>query len=463
MKKGNRTTGKREIDMIHGTIGSKTMRFALPLAVTGILQQLFNAADIAVIGQFCGKQAMAAVGSNSPVVGIMVTMFIGISLGANVVIARFTGRGDEAGVRRGVHTSILLALLFGCGMMVFGELIASPLLRLLDVPEEIMAMAMRYLRIYLIGLPVIFLYNFESAIFRSQGDTKTPLICLTISGVVNVGLNLFFVLVVGLNVEGVALATVIANLVSSTMLFWRLTHYSGLIRVRRAELRIDRSTLRAILRIGLPSGLQNAVFSISNLCIQSAINSLGSDVIAASSAAFNIEIFVYYVTNSFGQAVTTFIGQNYGAEDYRRCRRVTRICLLQDMIVTVAAAFLILGFGHQLLHLFNSDPTVIEVGYIRLTYILSGEALSVLIEIFSGSMRGYGYSALPAFMSLIGVVGVRIGWVFIVFPHYRTFASLVVVYPISWAVTSAALIAVYFILRHRRLDPYFARRQQPQT
>lgn len=448
---------KRELDMLHGTIGRKTLIFALPLAVTGILQQLFNAADIAVIGQFCGKKAMAAVGSNSPVVGLMVTCFIGISLGANVVISRYTGRGDKKSITRGVHTSIIMALIFGICVTVIGELAAAPLLHLLSVPDEIMDMALTYLRIYMLGMPVIFLYNFESAIFRSQGDTRTPLICLTVSGLVNVALNLFFVLVVGMNVGGVATATVIANAVSSGMLFYFLSRSSGLIRISRANFHLDRKIVAEVLKIGLPAGIQGMVFSLSNLCVQYAINSLGSDVIAASAAAFNIEILAFYVLNSFGQASTTFVGQNFGAENFERCRRIIRICLLQDMIFTAAISGLILLFGQPLLSIFNGDPTVISVGFVRLKYILPAEVINVVMEIISGSMRGYGRSLTPAIVTLVGVCGTRITWVWTVFPKAPTFEHLIAVYPVSWAVTAAALCAAYFLFKKRALAVYIQR------
>ncbi|MDE6567511.1 MAG: MATE family efflux transporter, partial [Lachnospiraceae bacterium] len=306
-------TKTENMDMLQGSLTDKILKFALPLAATGILQQLFNAADVAVIGQYAGKNAMAAVGSNSPVIGLLVNAFVGIALGANVVISRFTGQKNSDGVRKAVHTSVVFAVLSGIFLTVLGELAAPYLLRLLSVPDDVFPLSLLYLRVYLLGLPVIFLYNFESAIFRSQGDTRTPLICLVISGVINVALNLFFVRVLKMTVDGVATATVVSNLISSAMLFYLLCHRKDHIRLQVGELRIDRQVLAAMVRIGLPAGLQGMVFSISNLCIQSAINRLGSDVMAASSAAFNIEIFAYYVINSFGQACTTFVGQNYGA------------------------------------------------------------------------------------------------------------------------------------------------------
>ena len=438
--------------MIHGSLGDKIIRFALPVAATGILQQLFNAADIAVIGRFVGKEAMAAVGSNNSLIGLMVTMFGGIAMGANVVIARSTGQANREGIRNAVHTSILIAFVGGMIMTIIGELIARPLLHWMGVPEEIFGEALRYIRIYFAGLPVIFLYNFESAIFRSQGDTRTPLICLTISGVLNVVMNVFFVVVLHMTVDGVALATVLANLISSGLLLVMLMRSQSAIRVQWSGFSYQPRVIGTILRIGAPAGLQGMVFSLSNLCIQSAINSLGADVIAASAAAFNVEIFAYFVLNSFGQACTTFVGQNRGAGDLERCRKATRICMGQDMIFTAVISALILLSGHALLRIFNTDPEVVRLGYTRILILISAELVNVVIEILSGAMRGHGQSLIPAVVSLAGICGVRIIWVYTVFPFSRTFTTIMAAYPISWTITAVALVASYFVMM-RKITP----------
>lgn len=438
--------------MIHGSLGDKIIRFALPVAATGILQQLFNAADIAVIGRFVGKEAMAAVGSNNSLIGLMVTMFGGIAMGANVVIARSTGQANREGIRNAVHTSILIAFVGGMIMTIIGELIARPLLHWMGVPEEIFGEALRYIRIYFAGLPVIFLYNFESAIFRSQGDTRTPLICLTISGVLNVVMNVFFVVVLHMTVDGVALATVLANLISSGLLLVMLMRSQSAIRVQWSGFSYQPRVIGTILRIGAPAGLQGMVFSLSNLCIQSAINSLGADVIAASAAAFNVEIFAYFVLNSFGQACTTFVGQNRGAGDLERCRKATRICMGQDMIFTAVISALIILSGHALLRIFNTDPEVVRLGYIRILILISAELVNVVIEILSGAMRGHGQSLIPAIVSLAGICGVRILWVYTVFPFSRTFNTIMAAYPISWTITAVALVASYFVMM-RKITP----------
>ncbi len=434
---------QKKIDLLHGSIVDKLLLFALPLAATGMLQQLFNAADVAVVGRFVGKNAMAAVGSNSAVIGLLVNGFVGISMGANVVISRFTGQKNVEGIAKSVHTSVLFAVLGGFGIMLLGELIAPALLTAMSVPEEVFPMSLAYLRIYLLGLPVIFLYNFESAIFRSQGDTKTPLFCLVVSGILNVILNVFFVRVVGMTADGVALATVLSNLISSAMLFFFLCRRQDAIALHWKKIRIHTDVLKTILRIGLPSGLQSMVFSLSNICIQSAVNSLGAVVMAASSAAFNIEILLFYLLNSFGQAATTFVGQNYGAEQLSRCRKVTRLSLALNVCVTGVASALLLAFARPLIGIFNSDPQIAEIGIVRLRFILSAEVVNAVMEVMSGSMRGYGYSLVPALITFFGVCGVRIFWVYTVFRLFPTFFCLMMVYPVSWIITAIALSIAY--------------------
>ncbi len=435
------------MNMLEGSIGDKIIKFVIPLAITGILQQLFNAADVMVIGQFAGKSAMAAVGSNAPVINIMICLFIGVSVGANVVIARYIGQARADKVNDAVHTSILFAIVSGVFIALVGQVLASPMLHAMSVPDEVFPMAVTYLRIYMGGMPVILLYNFESAIFRSSGDTRTPLICLVISGIINVVLNLFFVIVMQMSVAGVAIATVTANFISSLLLFIFLTKKEGMLKVDVKKLRINPDVLKIMLKIGIPAGLQGGVFSLSNLCIQSAINSLGEDVMAASSAALNIEIIIYYIVNSFGQAATTFVGQNYGAGNIKRCRRITGTALLQNIIFTVTVSLIILAAGKFLLRLFNSDTQVIEYGYIRLKFILAAEGLTSVMETLSGAMRGYGKSLVPAVTTFAGVCGIRIVWVYTVFKGLGTYASLISVYPISWAVTAAALILAYYLAR----------------
>ena len=443
-------TQKRQLDMLHGSIWNKLPLFALPVAATAILEQLFNASDIAVVGNFTGAGktiAVAAVGANSSIIALIVNLFVGIALGANVVIATAIGSNDKDTAQKAVHTSIVVAVLGGILVAVLGELAAAPLLRSLHVPEDVLPSALLYLRIYLLGMPVILLYNFEAAIFRSVGETKIPLFALLASGVLNVALNLFFVAVLRMTVNGVAIATVIANAVSSVLLFRRLAASKQYIHVEWRALRIDRETLRRIMRIGLPAGIQSAVFAVSNIVIQSAINSLGTVVMAASSAAFNIEIFAYDVLNSFSQACTTFVGQNYGAGQLGRCKRTLLLCLIEDLIASAAAIALVLLAGKQLLAVFNNDPEVISIGYTRLLMVFSAYTFSMLYEVMSGYLRGFGISLVPAILTTIGVCGVRIGWIHFVFPQNRTFQTILTAYPVSLSAT--ALLMLIALLCYR--------------
>lgn len=458
-------TKPQHLDILNGPIWNKLPRYALPVAATGILGQLFNAADIAVVGNFTGDMrtaAVAAVGANSPVIGLILNLFIGIALGANVVIANAIGRGDRETVHRAVHTSIVTALIGGVLVAIFGQFIAAGLMGLLNVPNDVYPLALAYLRIYLLGMPVILLYNFEAAIFRSVGDTKVPLIALTVSGVLNVILNLFFVIVLKMNVNGVAIATVLSNAVSSALLLRRLLH-GDLVRVELKQLRIDPAIFRKIMRIGLPAGIQSAIFSVSNIIIQSAINSLGTVVMAASSAAFNIEIIAYDVLNSFSQACTTFVGQNYGAGKIDRCKKTMLLSLGEDIITSAIAIVIVLLTGKYLLAIFNNDPQVIEIGYSRLLILFGSYIFSLTYEILSGYLRGFGISLVPAILTLFGVCGVRIVWINTVFPLRHTFRSIMLVYPISLATTAVLIFIALLIYRPARRFAAADSKKNPQA
>jgi putative MATE family efflux protein len=415
-----------------------------------VLQQLFNAADIAVICRFVGKEAMAAVGSNSPIISLIINLFVGIALGSNVVIAHATGMKDTKAIQKAVHNSIILALCGGVIALIVGQLLAGPILRLTGVPEEVFDMAVLYLRIYCLGMPVILLYNFESAIFRAHGDTKTPLLALVFAGVINVGLNLFLVIVLHRTVDGVAIATVTSNLISSLFLLWKLMHTDKEIRVQLRLLHPDKITISNILRIGVPAGLQGSLFSFANVIVQSAVNSLGATVMAASSAALNIEAIAYFVMNSFSQACTTFVGQNHGAGKFDRCRRVFKLSLLLDACFTGAVCITILIFGHQLLGIFNSDPEVIQVGYMRLSFIFFAYILSLVQEVGSGYLRGFGMSLVPAMVSLVCICGLRLFWIFAIFPHWPSFRTIMLIYPISLWTTGIIILLMILIIRPSR-------------
>lgn len=436
--------------MLNGPIWNKLPQFALPVAATAILGQLFNAADIAVVGNFTGAEktvAVAAVGANSAVIGLIINLFIGIALGCNVVIAHAIGRGDRDAVHRAVHTSVVVAVIGGIIVGLLGQLIAAPLLGMLNVPDEVFPLALLYLRIYLVGLPVILLYNFEAAIFRSVGETRVPLVALTISGILNVVLNLFFVAVLNMSVSGVAIATVISNVVSSVILFVKLRRTELDIHLDLKKLRIDLPILRRILAIGLPAGVQSSLFSVSNIVIQSAINSLGTVVMAASSAAFNIEILTFDILDAFSQACTTFVGQNYGAGKIDRCKKTLRLCMLEGLVALVAAIAILLFFGKPLLSIFNNDPEVVETGYIRLMYVMFSHIFNLLYNVMSGYLRGFSISLAPAILTMLGVCGVRIAWIHYVFPLSPTFKTIMIAYPVSLGITALMIFAALLYCR----------------
>lgn len=443
-------TRRQRLDMLNGPIWNKLPQFALPVAATAILGQLFNAADVAVVGNFTGAGktvAVAAVGANSSVISLIISLFIGIALGSNVVIAHAIGRRDSDAVQRAVHTSVVVAVIGGIIVGLLGQLIAAPLLGLLNVPDEVFPLALLYLRIYLVGLPVILLYNFEAAIFRSVGETRVPLIALTLSGILNVVLNLFFVAVLNMSVSGVAIATVISNVVSSVILFVKLRRTELDIRLDPKKLRIDLPSLRRILAIGLPAGVQSSLFSVSNIVIQSAINSLGTVVMAASSAAFNIEILTFDIIDAFSQACTTFVGQNYGAGKIDRCKKTLKLCMLEGLVALVAAIAILLFFGKPLLSIFNNDPEVVETGYIRLMYVMFSHIFNLLYNVMSGYLRGFSISLAPAILTMLGVCGVRIAWIHYVFPLSPTFKTIMIAYPVSLGITALMIFAALLYCR----------------
>ena len=437
----------KKIDMTHGPIGRETIRFALLLALTGMLQQVFNTIDTIIMGQFVGKEAMAAVGSNTPIISLIVTFFIGISIGANVVISQMTGKGDREGVHRAVFSTLAFALT--AGMTCLSEAVAEPLLSLLQVPEALMPLSLAYLRIFFLALPGILVYNFASAIFRSQGDTKTPLFCLAAAGVIKVIISYTLVAFFHQGVAAVAISTTCATLLSSVMLVTILLRSTHVIHLECRASFFDLYILREILRIGTPAGVQAAVFCLSNIVIQSAINSLGADVMAASAAAFNLDILCYIFVNAFGQACTTFVGQNYGAGDMARCRRVGVITTLQNLVVCVIIGAPILYFSPSLLALFTSDVMVISYGVTRMGYIILAEPLNLAIEMISAYLRGFGNSLSPALITIVGICGFRILYMWAVFPAIPNFDCLMTVYPLSWFVTAVGLSVLLFKTRKK--------------
>ena len=436
-----------KLDILNGSIWNKLPLYAIPVAATRILEQLFNASDIAIVGNFASTDrtvAIAAVGANSPVIGVILNLFIGLSLGTNVVIANAIGRNDEHEAQKAVHTSILAAFLAGILAALFGEWVIGDFLNLLNVPADVFPYALLYIRIYLLGLPIIFLFNFEAAIFRSTGDTRTPLLALFCGGVLNVILNLFFVIVIGMNVNGVATAIVISNIVSSSILFIKLTKTEKWIHLDVHKLSVDKACLLKILRIGLPAGIQSAVFNIANLVIQSAINSLGTLVIAASSAAFNLEILVYYVFNSFSQACTTFVGQNYGAGKWDRVYKSIRVNIGISYVFTGAIIFTLYAFCEPMYHMFTTDPKVIDIGVYMLRFLVPSYLLSILLENLDGGLRGVGDVLWPTIFTFGGLFLIRLPWVMILTPIYHKVEILLISYPIAWGGTLLFVIPYYF-------------------
>ena len=441
----------RKQSMTEGSLWNKILGFAFPLAMTGILQQAFNAADIAVVGNFTGElgeACMAAVGANTPIINFIINGFLGISLGTNVVIANAVGSKDDETVQKAVHTSMIVALLGGVIVALLGELLAEPIFRMQNISDEAFSMALLYFRIYIAGTPVILLYNFEVAIFRGIGNTRIPFLALVIAGLINVGLNIFFVVFMGRTVDGVATATVISNMISGIVLLLFLKKSKTPARFDEKKLRISGSVLKKILKIGIPSSLQACVFSAANIIIQSAINSLGTLVAAASSAAFNIEIFSYYVLNSFGQACTTFTGQNYGARKFDRCRKSLKLCLLEGIVIEGLMVGFLLFFGRDLIAVFKpGNPELVEIGYVRVMFITTAHLFSLFYDVMSGYMRGYGISLSPALVTMCCICGIRIIWIYTVFEQFRSFASIMAVYPLSLGVNALAIFILLLIKR----------------
>ena len=442
---------KTNMDMLNGPLGRKILRFAVPLAATSILQQLFNAADIAVVGQFAGDKALAAVGANTFVINMLINLFVGISVGVNVVVANSIGAQSYRAITRSVHTSVIVSFISGILLSFIGVFFARPILSAISTPTDVLDLAVRYLQVYFAGIPFVMLYNFVAAILRGKGDTKRPLYVLLATGAINVLLNVLFVAGFGMSVTGVALATVIANALSAGTLFYFLLHEVGPFKLEFWKLRITPVFLGRIMRVGLPAGLQGVVFSFSNVCLQSAINSLGSATVAASAAALTYEFIVYYWLNSFSHACVTFVGQNYGAKNLERCRRAVRWTILLATTSTFALSMLCCYFAEPLLSLYTSDPEIIATGSIRMYVVVGVLFINVFLDVFSGALRGMGQSLAPALTCVVGVCGIRILWVIFVFPQYRSFASLMVVYPVSWIVTIMVLAGIYiYRVKHTR-------------
>ena len=500
------TRADRSADLTSGPMLQKIILFSIPLAASSILQLLFNAADVVVVGRFSGSTALAAVGSNGSLINLLVNLFVGLSLGANVVAARCFGAKDEHGIQDTVHTAVTLGLTSGVLLAVVGFFAARSLLELMSCPEDVIDLSSLYLKIYFIGMPMNMLYNFSSALLRAVGDTKRPLYCLAAAGIINVVLNLVFVIGFSMSVAGVALATIISETVSACLVTAMLVREKGALHLDLHKLGFHAGTLKQILLIGLPAGLQSTVFSLSNVVIQSAINSFGSTVVAGSSASSNLEGFVYTAMNAFAQAAVTFTSQNMGARKYHNLDRVMRNCLLCAVVTgillgggaalagrqllhfyssdeaviaagyerlwIICGTYLLCGImdtlallcavvtgillgggaalaGRQLLHFYSSDEAVIAAGYERLWIICGTYLLCGIMDTLASSLRGLGYSVLPMVVSLIGSCLLRLVWIATIFQLNRTPFMLYISYPISWVLTASVHLICLLVVRRK--------------
>lgn len=444
-------TGK--MDLLHGPLLKKIILFAIPIAIGSVLQQLFNMVDTAVVGHFASSEALAAVGANAPVVSLFVNFFVGLSAGSSVLVASYIGSKRNERLSYAVHTSIMVSIISGLFLAVLVQFVAKPLLILMSIPENILDLGVLYLRIYALGMPFILLYNFGSAVLRSAGDSKRPVYSLVIAGVINAVLNLILVVGFQRSVDGVAIATVVSNIAASGMVLHFLMKEEGELRFSFGKLGVSIPELRLILKVGLPAGLQGTVFSLSNVIIQSAVNTFGSYAVAGSSVGSNFAFIGYFVVNGFSQAAVTFVGQNYGAKQLERCHNIWKISLSSGMLVAAIVDLTFVLFRYPLIHIFTSDPEVIKYASLRIVYVLTIHWLIATYEITGSCLRGYGYSLTPALLTVFGTCFVRIAWVAYVNHYYHDFVLLLMVYPISWVITGTLVICAYFIvLRKIRLE-----------
>ena len=446
-----------KVDMLNGSLLDKILLFAIPLAASMILQQLFNSADVAVVGRFDSPQAMAAVGSNSQAINLMVNLFVGLSVGANVIIANYIGKGKTQRIHEAIHTAMSLALISGIILLIWGLTTARITLELMDTPKDVLEMAVLYFRLYFLGMPFIMLYNFGAAILRSQGDSKRPLLCLLIGGIVNVILNLILVIIFKLSVAGVAIATVVSNIISAFMIINYLRKSEGEFKFRFRDLKLKGVYVVAMLKIGLPAGLQGMLFSISNVCIQTAINSLGSYASAGSAAALNFDFITFFFVNAFTQAAVTFTGQNFGAKKFDRCKKIYKLTMLSGLITTGLACFICVWWWPEIIGLYTTDETVLKFAGVRMLHAVAFLWMCNIYEIPGGCLRGMGYSTLPAVLVLTGCCVLRIIWVYTVFAHFKSFGILMNVYPVSWAITGVATLMAYYCIRKKIYREKFAK------
>ena len=444
-------TKKFEMDMCSGSILWKMLAFTLPLMFSSILQLLFNAADIIVVGKFAGDNALAAVGSNTALINLLTNFFMGLSIGANVLVARFYGAREERDTKETVHTAMLISIYSGILLTIIGCFGAKQILIWMKTPAEVLPLATTYLRIYFMGMTATMIYNFGSAILRAIGDTKRPLYYLSFAGVINLGLNLLFVIVFDMSVAGVGIATVVSQCVSAFLILRCLIKNESFIKLDLKKLKIHRDKFIKILQVGLPASFQGIIFSVSNVIIQSSVNSFGEIAVAGNSAASNIEGFVYVAMNAFHQAAISFTGQNVGAGKFERVNKILYRAEICVIVVGLLLGNIAVFFGEPLLALYTSSPEVVSVGMNRLKVISSLYALCGMMDVMVGSLRGLGYSIMPTIVSLIGACGLRLLWIFTFFrlEQFHSLTSLYMTYPISWTITTLAHIVCFIIVRKK--------------
>lgn len=451
-----------QLDLLRGSLWKSVPLFAAPVAATSILEQFSNLIGTLMIGHFSaegGDVGMAAIGSSLPLTSLLIQLFVGLSLGANVAIALAVGAGDEKRANRHAHTAIALSLV-GVFAAVLMELFSRPMLQCLSVPPDAFEESLLFLRVYIIGIPAILLYDFEAAIFRSVGITRMPLVALAVSAALNAVLDAIFVAVLGWGVAGVALAMVIGYAASAAFLFARLLTAEPAIRIQLSSIRIDRESACSIVRIGLPAGIQGAVFAIANVLIQTCINSLGTQMVAASSAALALEFICYSLLNSFSQACTTFVGQNRGAGNFERCKKILKVCLVEDGVIMCALIAFIIWQGRAILSPFSPDADTVALGYMRLCIIFPSYIFSIAYENISGYLRGFGISLLPSLLTLLGICGVRVFWVVAIFPASPTFGTIMAAYPVSGGACALLIAGALTLLRPASAAQRDARRAE---
>lgn len=445
----------KEMDMLNGGLSGKLILFAIPLAFSGILQQLFNSADVAVVGRFAGSAALAAVGSCVALVGIFVNLIIGLSVGPNAALANLIGQGQRNRISRMVHTILTFGMILGVVLMGLGFLTARTVLEASGTPESVINEALLYIRIYFIGIPFMTIYNFGAAILRSYGDTKRPMYYLVLSGTVNVILNLVFVICFGLGVEGVAISTTISNMLSTALVLVHLHGKEDEFQFRFHKMHIEWKDLKRVLMIGIPAGIQGAIFSVSNVFIQSGINSFGEDAIAGSSLALNFEYFTYDIANAFAQAAVTFTSQNFGAGNLKRCKKIFWLCMLFGMGFTEILSIVFMIWDDFFVSIYTISDAVAVYGLIRMHHVCSLEGLTATYEVESAALRGMGKSLEPSIITILGTVVFRMIWLVTIFKWIPTYDMLMNVYIASWVFTGGLIFIVY-VLYMRKLEKQFA-------